>query len=186
MLTDDIDITWKLQQSGWFVRYAPNAVCWILMPETLKGLWRQRVRWAQGAGETALKYGLRLFSKDGQRMLPILFEYLFSMIWAHAILITGCGILIEALYSFDLGLVWTVPSHWSVLMGVTFFLQSLVAMSLERRYEPDIFKYFLWMIWYPMIYWLIMAVTSCLGLYRAIFFGRKKLATWVSPDRGLS
>lgn len=188
MITDDIDITWKLQQSGWYVRYAPNAVCWILMPETLKGLWRQRVRWAQGAGETALKYGLRVFSKDGQRMLPILFEYLFSVIWAHAVLITGCGILIGALssYDFDLGIVRFTPSHWGFLMGVTFFLQSLVSMSLERRYEPDIFKYFPWMIWYPMIYWLIMALTSCLGLYRAIFLGRKKLATWISPDRGLS
>ena len=121
-------------------------------------------------------------------MLPILFEYLFSVIWAHAVLITGCGILIEALYSFDfdLGIVRFTPSHWGFLMGVTFFLQSLVSMSLERRYEPDIFKYFPWMIWYPMIYWLVMALTSCLGLYRAIFLGRKKLATWGSPDRGLS
>lgn len=188
MLTDDIDITWKLQQSGWYVRYAPNAVCWILMPETLKGLWRQRLRWAQGAGETALKYGSGLFSKNGQRMLPILLEYLFSIIWAHAVLITGIGMLIEALYSYniDLGIVRLIPSHWGVLMGGTFFLQSLVSMTLESRYEPKIFKYFLWMIWYPMFYWLIMAITSCLGIYRALFLGRKKLATWISPDRGLS
>ncbi len=188
MLTDDIDITWKLQQAGWYVRYAPNAVCWILMPETLRGLWRQRLRWAQGAGETALKYGLGLFTKDGQRMLPILLEYMFSVIWAHAVLITGVGMLIETLYSYniDLGIVRFMPSHWAVLMGGTFFLQSLVSMTLESRYEPQIFKYFLWMIWYPMAYWLIMAITSCLGLYRALFFGRKKLATWISPDRGLS
>ncbi|MEZ5494619.1 MAG: hypothetical protein R3E61_08605 [Pseudomonadales bacterium] len=32
-----------------------NALCWILMPETLKGLFRQRTRWAQGgAGVVAL------------------------------------------------------------------------------------------------------------------------------------
>lgn len=188
MITDDIDITWKLQRAGWYVRYAPNALCWILMPETLPGLWKQRLRWAQGAGETAIKYGFSLFSKDGWRMLPILIEYAFSVIWAHTIIITGCAMIIEAVYRYtiELGIVRLVPSHWALLMGITFFLQSLVAMTMERRYEPKIFSKYLWMIWYPLVYWSIMAVTSCLGFYRAIFLGRKKLATWVSPDRGLS
>ena len=39
MMCEDIDITWKLQTSGWLVRYEPHALCWILMPETLSGLW---------------------------------------------------------------------------------------------------------------------------------------------------
>jgi biofilm PGA synthesis N-glycosyltransferase PgaC len=188
MLTDDIDITWKLQQAGYYVRYAPNALCWILMPETLKGLWSQRMRWAQGAGETALKYGTGLFVKKRRRMIPIFLEYMFSVIWAHAIIITGCILLYESVFQYDLikGVDAFLPTHWGVLMGMTFFLQSLIAMTLERRYEPDIFKNFLWMIWYPLIYWTIMALTATFGFYRALFLGRKKLATWVSPDRGFS
>ena len=50
-VTEDIDITWKLQRKFWDIRYEPRALCWILVPETLKGLWRQRVRWAQGGVE---------------------------------------------------------------------------------------------------------------------------------------
>ncbi len=46
-VTEDIDITWKLQRKFWDIRYEPRALCWILVPETLKGLWRQRVRWAR-------------------------------------------------------------------------------------------------------------------------------------------
>lgn len=40
MVTEDIDISWKLQLKFWDIRYEPRALCWILMPETIKGLCR--------------------------------------------------------------------------------------------------------------------------------------------------
>ena len=46
--TDDIDVSWRLQLDHWDIRYEPNALCWILMPETYRGLWKQRLRWAVG------------------------------------------------------------------------------------------------------------------------------------------
>ena len=55
MLTEDIDITWKLQRAGWKVRFEPNALVWILMPETLRGLWKQRLRWATGGAQVLRK-----------------------------------------------------------------------------------------------------------------------------------
>jgi len=187
MITDDIDVTWKLQSSGWYVLYEPTAVCWILMPETLKGLWKQRLRWAQGSAETAIKYGLSLFSIRGRRMLPILIEYVLSLIWAHCVFIT-IGLAIFELFtdfSLETGVKGIIPSHWAVLLGMTFLLQSVVSMLLERRYEPSIFKYYFWMIWYPFAYWAIIAATAVVGMHKAIWGGRKKLATWVSPDRGV-
>jgi biofilm PGA synthesis N-glycosyltransferase PgaC len=37
MVTEDIDVSWRLQMDFWDIRYEPNALCWILMPETLCG-----------------------------------------------------------------------------------------------------------------------------------------------------
>ncbi len=51
MITEDIDISWKLQLKHWSVFFEPRGLCWILMPETLRGLWKQRLRWAQGGAE---------------------------------------------------------------------------------------------------------------------------------------
>src|SRR5690606_14590126 len=48
MITEDIDISWKLQLDHWSIFYEPRALCWILMPETLRGLWKQRLRWSRG------------------------------------------------------------------------------------------------------------------------------------------
>ena len=56
MITEDIDISWRLQLDHWDIRYEPNALCFILMPETLKGLWRQRLRWAQGGVDDRRQY----------------------------------------------------------------------------------------------------------------------------------
>ena len=51
MITEDIDVSWLLQMDHWSIQYEPNALCWILMPETFRGLWKQRLRWAQGGTE---------------------------------------------------------------------------------------------------------------------------------------
>ena len=41
-----------------------------------------------------------------------------------------------------------------------------------------------WAIWYPAIYWFIVAVTTVVAVPRALKRrGRVKYATWQSPDR---
>ena len=44
MITEDIDISWKLQVEGNRIGYEPRALCWVLMPETIRGLYKQRLR----------------------------------------------------------------------------------------------------------------------------------------------
>ena len=49
-------MTWRVQLAGWRVVYEPRAIVWILMPETLRGLWKQRLRWAQGGSQMMLDF----------------------------------------------------------------------------------------------------------------------------------
>lgn len=84
-LTEDIDVTWQLQRRGWHVRYEPHALIWILMPETLQGLWRQRLRWAEG-GLQVLRANLDLLWTPRQwQLLPLLLEPLASLTWAFGL-----------------------------------------------------------------------------------------------------
>ena len=53
------------------------------------------------------------------------------------------------------------------------------------RYETRLGRTYYWIVWYPMVYWIIQVVTSVTALPRAIFRGRGKRAIWVSPDRGV-
>jgi biofilm PGA synthesis N-glycosyltransferase PgaC len=187
MVTEDIDISWKLQLDHWDIRYEPNCLCWILTPETLRGLWRQRVRWAQGGAEVLLKYFGDLFRWRKRRMWLVYIELLVSVAWAYLM----AAILICWLLGFVFELPpWMqvptmIPKWTGVVLGFTCMLQFAVALIIDSRYEPRIARYYYWIVWYPLAYWLLNVVTTIAGFPRALIRRTGRKARWVSPDRGL-
>ena len=187
MITEDIDISWRLQLDHWDIRYEPNALCWILMPETYKGLWKQRLRWAQGGVEVLMKHAGSLLSWRKRRMWGVLAEYFFSVIWAYVML----GILIL----WALGLVFPMPPalyvdsilpRWhGMVLALICMSQFAVSMIIDRRYEAGVGRNYFWMVWYPIAYWLLSLFTTVVAVPKTLFRGQPKRATWVSPDRGV-
>jgi biofilm PGA synthesis N-glycosyltransferase PgaC len=187
MITEDIDISWRLQLDHWDIRYEPNALCWILMPETYKGLWKQRLRWAQGGVEVLMKHAGSLLSWRKRRMWGVLAEYFFSVIWAYVML----GILIL----WALGLVFAMPPalyvdsilpRWhGMVLALICMSQFAVSMIIDRRYEAGVGRNYFWMVWYPIAYWLLSLFTTVVAVPKTLFRGKPKRATWVSPDRGV-
>lgn len=45
---EDLELTWRVYRAGYRVAFAPRALVHAESPSTLRGLWRQRVRWARG------------------------------------------------------------------------------------------------------------------------------------------
>lgn len=188
MITEDIDLTWRLQLDHWSVLYEPNAMCWILMPETLKGLWRQRLRWAQGGVEVILRYARPLLTSwRTRRMWPVFLEYLLSLIWAYVMAALILLALIGLVVPLPAG--WPAPSllpQWhGVILGATCLIQFALSMAIDRRYEPGVGRNFYWMVWYPIAYWLLSMLTSVVALPKALAKKRGTRAVWVSPDRGI-
>lgn len=185
-LTEDIDVSWRLEVRHWDVRFEPNALCWILMPETLRGLWRQRLRWAMGGTQV-------LFAQRGvfarwrdRRLWPIYLEYFVSVTWAYAmaavVALFIAGLFVElpaALQVHTLAPAWT-----GLIIGTTCLLQFGVSMYLDSRYERGYGRYYYWMIWYPLAYWILNVLTSIIALPSVILRGKRR-AKWKSPDRGL-
>lgn len=186
MVTEDIDISWRLQMDFWDIRYEPNALCFILMPETLRGLWRQRLRWAQGGVETMIRHGKGLLSWRRRRMWGVFAEFLVSTCWSYTVFLMLAAWLISLLTPYDLlggrgaGIGWP-----GVVMAMVCLLQFGISLRIDRRYEPGIGRYYYWMIWYPAAYWLITLCTSIVATPKTILAGsHHKKAIWVSPDRG--
>jgi len=187
MVTEDIDISWKMQTHYYDVRYEPNALCWILMPETLKGLWKQRVRWAQGGAEVLFKF-IDIFSDvKKRRMWPIYTELVVSIFWAYLMCVIFILWAVGKFVDLPTYLQVTsiVPGWNGTLLAVTCLLQFAVSLFIDSRYEPKIRRYYYWMIWYPMLFWMLSVATTVVGLPTAFFKDRNKRATWTSPDRGI-
>jgi len=82
--------------------------------------------------------------------------------------------------------VLTILPGWSgVILGVTCLAQFGVSLAIDSRYEPALGKYYYWMIWYPMVYWMLHSAATIVALPIALSKARGKRAIWVSPDRGI-
>ncbi len=186
MLTEDIDVSWRLQIRHWDVRFEPKAQCWILAPETLRGLWQQRLRWSSGGIQVIMK-NWRTKAWKARRMWPVLMEYLMSIVWAYAMLVIA--ILWLAGLVFELPPEYRIPSllsGWNgVMVGTTCLMQIGVSLALDARYDKGILRSFYWMIWYPLAYWMLNMATTIVAVPRALLRKTKRRARWKSPDRGI-
>jgi poly-beta-1,6-N-acetyl-D-glucosamine synthase len=187
MVTEDIDVSWRLQLRHWEIRYEPNALCWILMPETLRGLWKQRLRWAQGGSEVLLRYGVKMLRWRQRRMWMVAGEYLISLIWAYDMALMVVLWLLGEIIPLPESLhVPTLLPQWNgVVLGIVCMLQFLISLLIDRRYEKRIGRNYYWMIWYPIAYWMLTVATSVVALPKAMAKRRGTRAVWTSPDRGI-
>ena len=186
MLTEDIDITWKLQRNGWDVRFEPRALVWILMPETLKGLWKQRLRWAMGGAQVMLKNFKVLFLPKQTHLWGLMTELVLSMIWAYSMLTVFIVWLID--YFLDIPFLMMqdspiLPNQSSVILIGACLIQFYVSKWLDGHYDQGMGKNYFWMIWYPFAFWFLNLFTAIAAFPKTLFMKQKR-ARWVSPDRG--
>ncbi len=189
MVTEDIDVSWRLQMDHWDIRFEPDALCYIYMPETFQGLWKQRLRWAQGGAEVMMKYAGDLFRWRNRRFILVAFEYTASVLWAYT--------MFAIMLLFFIGLVFPLPPAWQVqtllpqwngvILGMTTMIQFAVSLMIDKRYEAKhrFLLHYFWIIWYPLAFWLISMFTTIVALPKAILKRKNQRARWNSPDRGV-
>jgi biofilm PGA synthesis N-glycosyltransferase PgaC len=188
MLTEDIDISWKLQRAGWDIYFEPNALVWILMPETLSGLWKQRLRWAMGGAQVLLK-NFNVFAHPSQNhMWPLLLEMCVSVFWSYLMLLLV--ILWLAGLVLPHGLLPTlgsplIPQGTGIILGATCLLQFALSKWLDSRYDQGLGKNYYWMIWYPFVFWIINIASTIMAYPKVLLRSEGKRARWISPDRGI-
>jgi biofilm PGA synthesis N-glycosyltransferase PgaC len=186
MLTEDIDVSWKLEVNHWDVRFEPNALVWILMPETLKGLWQQRLRWSMGGTQVLRKNFNILKMWRKRRMWPVYIEYAMSVFWAYTMLMVFmlwlAGLVFELPREAQVSSL--IPAWSGIVIGTTCLFQFTIAGMLDERYDPRLGRNIYWMIWYPLVYWLINVTTTVVAVPRVLMRRRGRRARWISPDRG--
>lgn len=179
VMTEDIDITWRLYHQNWRVSYEPKAICWILVPEHLFGLLKQRQRWSRGGLEVLFSNWRGLYQNVwGQRIL--LLETIMSNLWAVVTSLSVVNYLIKVILLHSLNLngnllmIMFVTSAFQFIVG---FISSHIIANLsvsELSLVPI----------YMLYYWIINLV-SCLTAMASYFIDPKRRGTWHSPDRGV-
>lgn len=157
-LTEDAELTLRLYEAGWIVKFVPYAVTWEQEPENLRTWLRQRNRWVRG-----YNYLFRKFARLLPRMRPraLAFELLYSLsiyyVFFAAILISN---LLFVLGWLGLILI-PVPGPYREVWLLAFLLYTLeliLALSLEEGEDSvanillSVVMYFTYsQLWIPVV-----------------------------------
>jgi biofilm PGA synthesis N-glycosyltransferase PgaC len=184
MPTEDIEVTWKLQRRFYDVRYEPNAVVWMTVPGSLRGLFKQRLRWARGLMQVLRKhYGVMLEWRF-RRMWPIFVESSLSILWALCfVVLTTLWILSYAAGYPPVG-ASPIPNFWGMTIGTLCLLQLAIGTLVDRRYDRDIWRYFPYAVYYPIIYWALLALATVLSLRYLFVRPQQHSVTWTTQRSG--
>lgn len=124
-LTEDIEIAWRLLANGYKIRMSIDSKVYTDVPDTLKGWWRQRIRWNVGGTQTALKYSRHLFGKPSNIGMFILPLFMLS----YVLTVVNIGLMAYLLSTSFYNLIFVYIG--SVMMGANPFMISL-------SFNPDI------------------------------------------------
>lgn len=164
MPTEDIELTWKLQKRHYDVRYEPRAICWMTVPLSYRGLWRQRLRWARGLAQVLHKHADVMSTWKSRRLWPVYVESSLSILWSV------CFVFLASLWtlSYSVGLppigASPIPNLWGMSIATLCLLQLLIGVLIDRRYDPGVTRFLPYAVWYPIIYWAFLALTTVVAL----------------------
>ena len=121
-LAEDQDLTIALQRAGYRVCFDATAMAWTEAPSTVRGLAKQRFRWAFGTLQCLWKYRDMTFNpRYGALGLVAL-----PQVWLFQILLTALAPIA------DLMLVWQLITQWIAYVqhGAEFSSDNLVAVGI--------------------------------------------------------
>ena len=184
MATEDIDLTWRLLLAGWETVYEPRALVGMQVPSTVRALWAQRTRWARGQGEVLRVHLGEVSRWRNRRMWLLSTESLASLVWVVAL----AASLVIAVFGVALGGddLLGLAFAWGIAIAVIATLQLIVALGIERGYDPTILRAFLLAAIYPIVYWILSAAAAIRAQIGGLVRGpREQRVVWDIPRERL-
>ncbi|QSZ26908.1 glycosyltransferase [Aceticella autotrophica] len=181
--TEDIDITWKIQRHFYEVWFAPQAAVFIQCPSTFKEYWKQRRRWALG-GWHLLRTHKDIFKNLKWRYLyPTYLEFVLSTFWAFVFVFGTIYWLITYFLKLSPIGFSPIPAWYGALISIVCIFQMAIALFLNHRYDPKLYRTFFWIPWYPIFFFAFGAITIVWTAPKGLFGSLENVGRWKSPKR---
>lgn len=184
-VTEDIEVSWRIQKAGYLLAYEPRGLFYVQVPSTLRALYGQRTRWAQGMSEVLRKHG-DLWHSRNSALLPIAAQAVATGIW----ILLVCLVLISLAWQMCRGQFNVVGFHSinfdAVLSALNwtcglFLVQTVVAGLIEGTRQRRDFWVLGLAFLYPVYYWLIIFPCFVIGATRGLF--SQSSARWARTER---
>jgi cellulose synthase/poly-beta-1,6-N-acetylglucosamine synthase-like glycosyltransferase len=175
MLSEDMEISARLVENDYKIRYAPEALAFQESPSSFKTLFRQRTRWFRGTMEVAFKYG-RLMTK----LNKIHFDA-ETTLFSPFVLIASLVPYLAAFWMFStfwsLDIVWSLLAYFGMLTtSVTLLLCgiALVYVSKPRKIRS--------LLWLPFVY-IYWSLQAFIALYAFVLIMFRRPRVWAKTNK---
>jgi poly-beta-1,6 N-acetyl-D-glucosamine synthase len=172
-LAEDADLTLSLQRLGYSIVQENAAVAWTEAPMTIRGLFKQRLRWTYGNIQTLYKHRSMLFNPRYGALGILTMPY--ALISVLVPLIFMPLTVIVAITSLARG-EWQAVAMFSAFVAATHMLISIVAVLMVRE---SLFHLLMVPI-YRLIYEPLRAYVVFGSALRAL---RGSAVGWYRPER---
>ncbi|MFD2043619.1 glycosyltransferase [Ornithinibacillus salinisoli] len=181
-LSEDTELSFRVYNLGYYIRFFPSAITWEQEPETLKVWWKQRTRWARGNIYVIMKFFFGFHKLKNKKIGIDLFYFLFTYFLFFGGIMISHTIFILNLF-LDLNLTIGVVSYLLLIIGFLLFVtEELLALSMEKNqltmknFFTVLFMYFS----YSQMWVLLVVYASFLEMKRVLF---KQEVKWYKTKR---
>lgn len=181
-LAEDTELSVRVYELGYHIRFFPAAITWEQEPETWKVWWRQRTRWARGNQYVVVKFLLKFFTLKRKMIVFDLFYFFFTYFLFFFGVILSNAIFVINLF-VDLHLKIGVVSL--VLWVLAFFLyvtEVFITLSIEKT-EMTIVNFFIVLFMY-LTYsqlWIALVIYSLFLEIKRLLL--KEEVKWYKTER---
>jgi cellulose synthase/poly-beta-1,6-N-acetylglucosamine synthase-like glycosyltransferase len=177
-LTEDTDLTFRIYQSGYYVKFQPDSVSWEQEPQKLKTWIRQRVRWARGNSYIISKYTKRIFiEKPTATTLELLNLFFLYYFFIFAILFSDILFVLSLFKVVHIRVLGPYLKLW-ILAFLLFVFELLIALSFEKE---DSLKSGIVILLAYFTYTKLWVFVVLKGMFQEFFQKREHI--WVKTER---
>ncbi|MEM6704056.1 MAG: glycosyltransferase family 2 protein [Acidobacteriota bacterium] len=131
-LAEDTFTTFLSQLGGRRVLFEPNAVVYAEEPDSLLGLWKQRLRWARGNVQISGEFRrLWLRPEEHRKLGSLSFSLLWFSIFLMPLFQVSTAASLIALFFLDAALAWTCFRLLWILSGVVYLVVTLCSFVVD-------------------------------------------------------
>jgi cellulose synthase/poly-beta-1,6-N-acetylglucosamine synthase-like glycosyltransferase len=136
-LTEDAEMSIRIYQAGYLIKFIPYAVTWEQEPETLRVWIKQRIRWARGNNYVIEKFAMQVFRiKPHVVGLELFYAMAVYYIFFLAILLSDLLFVLSCLHLILIPVPGPYAEVW-FFAYILFVLEIVIALSREKEDSPQ-------------------------------------------------
>lgn len=181
-LSEDTELSIRVYNLGYYIRFFPAAVTWEQEPETWKVWWRQRTRWARGNQYVITKFLLQFFKLQRKAIVFDLIYFFFTyFLFFFGVILSNTIFIVNLFYDLNLTIGIVSLVLW-VLAFLLFVTEVFITLSIEKT-EMTTENFFIVILMYFSYsqLWIVLVMNALfLEIKRVIL---KQEIKWYKTER---